>query len=565
MFDKIIFLDVGGYQIYYGNPVEAVVYFKKADHQVNADQGQCLVCGNVNPEIIFNIIEAKIVDDYGNYTKNRKVTPEQWKQLYDKHAMYTRSEDIKELPSFSLSIPSWLKQTKIFATRDLFSKISNKQYLWINLLEAPLLALVLSYIIRYVEIPGTDYIFRTNENIPAFIFMSIIVMLFIGLTVSAEEIFRDQKILKREKFLNLSKSSYLISKIGILFTLSAVQSFLFVLIGNSIVGISGMYWDYWWMLFTVSCFANLLGLNISASFNSAVTIYILIPIIVIPQMILGGAMFSFDKLNDSIGGGKQVPPMIAEVMVSRWAYEGLMVDQFKNNPLEREVFDFDQKESMCSYKQAFFIPKLQEYADECISIIGVKKDSVVDVMKDRLWVIRKSLESEKKLVPRVAIEDIEKFNFNEFNEAEGERLKGILEELMNYYTEIFNVVNGKKMVFLAKLQDTQSKQKAFVQAKDDYLNDYLTEIVTKSTEKDKISIQDHQIIQKKDPIFMDANTERTFSFRTHFFAPTKNLFGTLIGTYGFNILIIWCFTALLYTLLYFDGLKKVMNLVGKKN
>ncbi len=564
MFDKIIFLDVGGYQIYYGNPVEAVVYFKKADHQVNADQGQCLICGNVNPEIIFNIIEAKIVDDYGNYTKNRKVTPEQWKQLYDKHAMYTRSEDIKELPSFSLSIPSWLKQTKIFATRDLFSKISNKQYLWINLLEAPLLALVLSYIIRYVEIPGTDYIFRTNENIPAFIFMSIIVMLFIGLTVSAEEIFRDQKILKREKFLNLSKSSYLISKIGILFTISAVQSFLFVLIGNSIVGISGMYWDYWWMLFTVSCFANLLGLNISASFNSAVTIYILIPIIVIPQMILGGAMFSFDKLNDSIGGGKQVPPMIAEVMVSRWAYEGLMVDQFKNNPLEREVFDFDQKESMCSYKQAFFIPKLQEYTDECISLIHVVGDSADSIMKDRLWVIRKSLESEKKLVPRVSIENIEKFNFNEFNEAEGERLKGILDDLLNYYSEIFNVVNGKKMLFLAKLQDKPSKQKAFVQAKDDYLNDYLTEIVTKSTEKDKISIQDHQIIQKKDPIFMDPSTESVFSFRTHFFAPTKNLFGSLVGTFGFNILIVWVFTCFLYIVLYFDGLKKVMNLFVQK-
>ncbi len=29
MFDKIIFLDIGGYMIYYGNPVEAVMYFKK--------------------------------------------------------------------------------------------------------------------------------------------------------------------------------------------------------------------------------------------------------------------------------------------------------------------------------------------------------------------------------------------------------------------------------------------------------------------------------------------------------------------------------------------------------
>jgi ABC transport system ATP-binding/permease protein len=212
-------------------------------------------------------------------------------------------------------------------------------------------------------------------------------------------------------------------------------------------------------------FANLLGLNISASFNSAVTIYILIPIIVIPQMILGGAMFSFDKLNDSIGGGKQVPPMIAEVMVSRWAYEGLMVDQFKNNPLEREFFDFDQKESMCSYKQAFFLPKLQEYTDECISLIHVIGDSADNVMKDRLWVIRKSLESEKKLVPRVAIENIEKFNFNEFDDAEGERLKGILDELMNYYSEKFNGVNGKKMMFLTKLQDSPSKQKEYVQAK----------------------------------------------------------------------------------------------------
>src|SRR3990170_7481876 len=31
MFDKILILDVGGKPIYYGNPVEAVMYFKKAD------------------------------------------------------------------------------------------------------------------------------------------------------------------------------------------------------------------------------------------------------------------------------------------------------------------------------------------------------------------------------------------------------------------------------------------------------------------------------------------------------------------------------------------------------
>ena len=31
MFDKMIILDTGGYQIYYGNPVEAVIYFKNCN------------------------------------------------------------------------------------------------------------------------------------------------------------------------------------------------------------------------------------------------------------------------------------------------------------------------------------------------------------------------------------------------------------------------------------------------------------------------------------------------------------------------------------------------------
>ena len=36
MFDKIILLDTGGWQTYYGNPVEAIMYFKKIDHQINS-------------------------------------------------------------------------------------------------------------------------------------------------------------------------------------------------------------------------------------------------------------------------------------------------------------------------------------------------------------------------------------------------------------------------------------------------------------------------------------------------------------------------------------------------
>src|SRR5690606_4370396 len=127
-------------------------------------------------------------------------------------------------------------------------------------------------------------------NLPAYMFMAVIVALFIGLTVSAEEIIRDQKIRKRESFLNLSNGSYLLSKITIMFFLSAIQTLSFILIGNTILEIDGMLLDYWIVLFSTACFANLLGLNISASFNSAVTIYILIPFLLIPQLIFSGVI-----------------------------------------------------------------------------------------------------------------------------------------------------------------------------------------------------------------------------------------------------------------------------------
>ena len=75
MFDKMLILDVGGYPIFYGNPVDAVIYFKRLIHHVKCEESECELCGNVNPEQIFNIIETKVLDEYGNHTQNRKYSP----------------------------------------------------------------------------------------------------------------------------------------------------------------------------------------------------------------------------------------------------------------------------------------------------------------------------------------------------------------------------------------------------------------------------------------------------------------------------------------------------------
>ncbi|MDH5397952.1 MAG: ATP-binding cassette domain-containing protein, partial [Cyclobacteriaceae bacterium] len=369
MFDKLVILDTGGYQIYYGNPVEAVIYFKQIINLINSEQGECHECGNVNPEQIFNIIETKVVNEYGNFTNERKVSPEQWNHFFVENWEAPEIETSQESPPAALRIPNKARQAKIFSLRDIFSKLSNKQYLVINLLEAPILAFVLAYIVRYFNEDdelNLGYVFGKNLNVTAYLFMSVIVALFMGLTVSAEEIIRDRKILKRESFLNLSRLSYLSSKISILFVLSGIQTFTFVLVGNFILGIDDMLITHWLILFSTSCMANVLGLNISSAFNSAVTIYILIPILLIPQLILSGVVVKFDKLNPTLNSTGRVP-LVGEVMASRWAFEAAMVSQFKDNPYERIFYKHDKTMAVADYKRIYYIPELETRLEYCFN------------------------------------------------------------------------------------------------------------------------------------------------------------------------------------------------------
>jgi ABC-type multidrug transport system ATPase subunit len=117
MFDKLLILDTGGYQIYYGNPVDAIVYFKRNINLVNSHEGECHECGNVNPEQVFNIIEAKVINEYGHFTSDRKISAEQWCSFYNDNYKPFSIAHTSEVPHSSLRIPDRLKQIWLFAMR----------------------------------------------------------------------------------------------------------------------------------------------------------------------------------------------------------------------------------------------------------------------------------------------------------------------------------------------------------------------------------------------------------------------------------------------------------------
>lgn len=561
MFDDIIILDTGGYMVYRGNPIEAIIYFKTLDEQINREIGECPFCGTVNPELIFNIIEARVVDEYGQYTGKRKVTPAKWEKTCKKNIRPEPPPEIREKPVSTLKIPNRLKQFRIFTVRDFLSKISNKQYVILNLLEAPLLAFILSYIIRYIADPNSNtYLFYENENIPIYIFMSLIVTLFLGLTVSAEEIFRDRKIIRRERFLNLSHTSYLLSKILILFAISAIQAILFVIIGNSILGIRGMTLAYWLALFTTAAFANLLGLNISVSFNSAITIYIIIPLLVIPMMVLSGAMFSFDKLNRNIGSVDKVP-LIAEMMATRWTYEALMVHQFKNNEYEKIFYDLEKGKSVADYKRVHALPKLKKV----LNIVNkdFNNDELTKENSSNLLLLTNEIKKEMTLVNSVKFQYPDSLTPESYSINVAVATRNYLNNLNKYYDNVFFENNLRKEKIKERMLKSQPHKTRDLM--NSYHNERLAEIVKKAFEKNPILEYKQELIQQFQPIYLDPYPESYLGFRTHFFAPRKWFAGRYLDTFNFNLTLVWFMTLVLYFTLHFEALKRIIDSVGVIN
>ena len=564
MFDRLVILDTGGYQIYYGNPVDAVTYFKKNINLINSDQGECHACGNVNPEQIFNIIETRVINEFGSFTNERKFTAEQWNAIFREKIKLPEVSTVQDTPHSTLRIPNWIKQTHLFSVRDWLSKLSNTQYIAINVLEAPLLAFILAFIVRYYNIDDPfkeGYIFSKNLNMPAYLFMSVIVALFMGLTVSAEEIIRDRKILKREKFLHLSRSSYIVSKISILFAISAFQTALFVLVGNSILEIKGMFLIYWGILFTTSCFANLLGLNISSAFNSAVTIYILIPILLIPQLILSGVVVKFDKLNPVIGNTATVP-FVGDLMASRWAFEASMVAQYKDNKFEQQFYLYDKVMADADYKKIYFIPEMETRLD--FVNLNYKSDNPEirkQVVSD-LALLRNEMNEELSIVGKDHFKNIGSFTPDKFDTSIYQETVSFLETMKKFYINRYNKADQEKDRIINSMTSTVEKEKEFEKFRNAYQNEAIAELVKNTTETHRIIVKDDKFVQKIYPIYKDPDPDHWVDFDAQFYMPAKHFLNKNIDTFYFNLGVIWSMTLVLAILLYFEVLRKIIDGLG---
>ncbi|MDD2563995.1 MAG: ATP-binding cassette domain-containing protein [Salinivirgaceae bacterium] len=561
MFDNLLLLDIGGFMIYYGNPVDSIIYFKSRVHHADWNDSECRLCGNVNSEQIFNIVESVIVDEYGNLTKSRKVPPTEWyaKYLISKNKLdINPNEYYGKIPEIEFKPPNKFIQYKVFTIRDILSKLSNVQYLIINFIEAPVLAFMLAFIIKYFRVDETlqkGYTLFDNSNLPVYIFMSVIVAIFIGLTVSAEEIIKDRKILNREQFLHLSWFSYLASKVSVLMVISAFQALTFTIIGNYIMEIHGMFFQYWLALFTAWIGANLMGLIISDSFKTVVTIYILIPFLVIPQLILSGIIVPYDKLNPKISAPSTIP-WYGEIITARWAYEALAVYQYKENKFEKELFPYDKVLSTATYKKDYWIKSIKNklnFANQ--NFTDSTKNNEV---KRALMLIQTEIKKELETNKTYAFPDIGLLNIRLFDSTMNKRTLDYLNKLSSYYINLYNRTNSRKDNIIQHFEDSLGRE--YIAMKEKYTNRSLTEFVRNSNSLDRIIEYKNSLQQKIDPIYKDPEGKFV---KAHFYAPFKQAFGQYYPTYWVNIIVLWGMNLLLFLGVYYRVIHRSMAWVAK--
>ena len=556
MFDKLWVLDQGGRPIYDGNPLDAIVYFRRAIHLAGSHDYACPQCGNLNPEQLFEIVELKKVDESGCYSRERQITPGQWHEMYLEQCEKEKepescADSDKGAIERRLWRPGWLGQLKVFFQRNFKGRLNNRQYMLINLLEPPLLGMLTALISRGSH--GADYVFMENENLGVYFFISVIVAIFLGMSVSAEEINRDRKILVREGFLNLSWSSYIASKTFYLAIVSALQMAMFVVVANSILQVPDMFWSTWLVLFSCAMVSCMIGLIISATFESAVTIYILIPLLLVPQMMLGGAVIQFDDLIHKQAGNLNTP-LVANIMPSRWGYEALAVEQYTSNRYIHHFLNDQNTVDQCDYMTNYHIPEMRSLAD--FPLLEIETENNRQETAQKLNILANEvrvLEKRTNILSGVETDELDSavYSINVRN-----RIREFLKNSSEYYYLLRRQAADNISSTKNRLKEELGRE-GFNELERRHYNKDIAGLALNSLTLEPVRISGHRLVRTISPICQEPESKWG---KAHFMAAEKKLGSSHVPTMPFNVAVLWCQFIVLYAVLYFSLLPEIMNL-----
>ena len=358
LFDKVILLDSGGRLAYVGPPVDMIHYFREACEELKIAHPSIGTKSSLGADFVFDVLETPLsaIGGGANTGAARRFPSSFWQERFESVHLMEELQDgsgpISRLghPSTGERLPLPPQPARrirsiiaVFAThflRTFLSKMRSRGALYSTCLEAPLLAALIANTLR--SSPEGAYRFSTALHIPAYLFLSATVAMFLGLTNSATEILRDRPVLRRERNCQIGAASYVSAKFMALALVAALQCFTYLIVGNHFLEIEGMLpYHMIWMTLTAWT-GTALALVVSSLVKTERAALTSVPLLLVPQMLLAGALVPYSEMNHGLFknsrdvreyGGVPVP---ATIMPLRYSYEGMVVSQAVRNPFEVE-------------------------------------------------------------------------------------------------------------------------------------------------------------------------------------------------------------------------------------
>ena len=155
---------------------------------------------------------------------------------------------------------------------------------------------------------------KTADHAAKLLFLMAVSCFWFGCNNSAREIVAQRDLFRHERSFNLEPLAYMVSQFAVLGILSIAQSWLLVFLVRSSCGLPGGFISQTLMLSVCTLSGVALGLLISALSRTESMAIACVPVLLIPQIILGGLLAQVSGLASLLAHG---------AITSFWSFRGL--------------------------------------------------------------------------------------------------------------------------------------------------------------------------------------------------------------------------------------------------
>lgn len=217
-------------------------------------------------------------------------------------------------------------------------------------------------------------------------------------------------------------------------------------------------------------------------------------------------------------------------------------------------FDMEKEMAQARYRSDILTTELIGQIDLVDGWTRLNKPA--DEISRKLVIIKNEIEKldDEKMLPEFQF--TENLATEKFNSEIAERTKTHLNQLKAFHKNRYQSIKAEKDLLINRLNRENGSQFLYDQ-KMKYHNKSLEVLVLNSETKTFFRETPFGFMQKIAPIYKDPDFSNG---RAHFLASEKNLFGYSVGTFIFNLGMIWLMIVFLYIVLYFNWLRKLLGI-----